>query len=114
MSKSIKILLFSTVLVVLVLPVFLINVQAADWETRIDPFLRQMLENSPENEMIPVYIMINDRLSLESLQSQTRGMDKKERRATVVRMLKEHAARTQRNVAPALESARSRGDIGHV
>ncbi len=111
-SKSI-ILLFPILLLIL----FVGSPQTGltqDWQSRIHPYLQNLLNTAEEEEYLPVYIMLNDRLSLEYLQTQTRGMNKKERRKTVVKILKEHAARTQQGVLNSLMELQSREMIGYI
>ena len=92
----------------------LFAVQADTGLSRIDPYLLNLLNSTDETELVPVYIMLEERLSLEYLQSQTAGLNKKERRSVVVRLLKEHAAKTQKNIMSFLEASHSRGDIGPI
>jgi hypothetical protein len=81
---------------------------------KIHPYLQQVLNSKKNQEKIPVYIMLNERLSLEYLQSRTAGLSKKERRREVVRILKEHAARTQGGVLSYLENAGAQGLIERI
>jgi len=90
------------------------HVFADNPNSRIHPYLQQLLNSANSDEMIPVYVMLGDRLSLEYLQSRTQGLNKKERRREVVRILKEHAASTQRDVLAYLESAKAQGLIDRV
>ena len=88
--------------------------QADTGQSRIDPYLQNLLKSADETELVPVYIMLQERLSLAYLQSQTVGLNKQERRKEVVRILKEHAARTQGQVLRYLEDARSQGTIDRI
>ncbi|NIU17184.1 MAG: hypothetical protein GWN76_25065, partial [candidate division Zixibacteria bacterium] len=57
--------------------------------------------------MINAYLVLEDRLSYEDLRTRTYDLTRKERQREVVRILKNHAARTQTNVRAFLESAQS-------
>jgi len=102
-------------LTIFIITVFNLSALQADTgESRIDPYLQNVLISADESELVSVYIMLEERLSLEYLQSQTVGMNKKERRKEVVRILKDHASRTQGQVLRYLEDARSRGSIDRI
>ncbi|MCK6623447.1 MAG: hypothetical protein L6Q94_23415, partial [Calditrichia bacterium] len=87
------------------------NLFAQPGQSKIHPYLQELLKSAPADETLPVYIMLEDRLSLEYLQSMTRGMNKQERRREVVRLLKQHAGATQGRVLAYLETARKQGLI---
>jgi subtilisin family serine protease len=94
---------------------FLISTVLAESKaSKIDSYLQEILNSKSKNEMVPVYIMLDERLSLEYLQSMTKGLNKKERRKEVVRILKEYAASTQKNVLSYLENAKSQGKIDRL
>ena len=82
--------------------------------SKIDPYLQSVLANADNEEMVPVYIILQDRLSLNDLRAQTGHLNKKARRKEVVRILKAHAAATQGDVLSFLNDARAQGTIGHV
>jgi serine protease AprX len=81
---------------------------------KIHPYLQQVLNSAEDQEMIPVYIMLRERLSAETLQLFTDGLNKKERRREVVRILKEHAAMTQRGILSYLDNAKAQGLIERI
>ncbi len=83
-------------------------------QPKIDPHLQTVLNAAQDEELIPVYIMLGERLSLEHLQSMTRGLNKQDRRKEAVRILKEYAATSQKNVRIYLEQSRTHGLVKDV
>ena len=56
-------------LTIIIITVFNLSVlQADDGQSRIDPYLQNLLMSTDENQLVPVYIMLEERLSLEYLQ----------------------------------------------
>ncbi|MCK6622344.1 MAG: S8 family serine peptidase, partial [Calditrichia bacterium] len=88
------------------------QIRAQSGPAKIHPYLQAMLNTTQDGELIPVYIMLGDRLSLQDLQSMAGHLKRRQRRAEVVRILKEHAAATQGRVLSYLENARRQGLIG--
>jgi len=83
-------------------------------DSRIHPYLQELMKSSGDEDLIPVYIMLKDRLSLDYLRGTTQGLRREDRRQEVVRILKEHAAYSQSRVLSYLEDKKSQELIGHV
>ena len=70
----------------------------------IHPYLQNVMNSSAENEFIDVYIVLKDRLNYSDLQSQTYMLSRKERRSEVVRILKDYAENSQRDLKEFLKN----------
>lgn len=66
--------------------------------SKIHPSLLNVLINTPQNNLVDVYAMLNDRYPLESIIQQTHHLPKKEKQREIVRILKEYAAEKQHAV----------------
>jgi subtilisin family serine protease len=91
------------------------NLFAQEDESKIDPYLKNMLLDAKyENNTFNVYAVMKERLSLEYLESKTAGLAKKEKRSEVIRILKEFASGKQENYLSFLRSAESNGLVTDI
>jgi subtilisin family serine protease len=60
-------------------------------EQKIQPYLLNVMNTSSENELIDVYIVMQNRLSYSDLQSRTYNLPRKAKQEEVVRLLKEYS-----------------------
>jgi hypothetical protein len=67
-------------------------------DTKINPYLLNVMQNSNNNEMIRVYITFNDILTLQDFSNISYDTPKKERRRIVIERLMNHANFTQQRV----------------
>ncbi|MCZ6775049.1 MAG: S8 family serine peptidase [Ignavibacteria bacterium] len=72
------------------------------------------MSSAAEDELINAYVVLKDRLSLEDLQNQSRGLRRKQRQKAVVRILKEQAAATQGQVLDYLQTAKAQGAVDRI
>jgi subtilisin family serine protease len=77
---------------------FVQNNTAQNNSQRIDTYLQGVMSAAAENELIDIYIVMKDRLNFTDLQAVTYNLPRKERRAEVVRILKEYATENMRDV----------------
>jgi subtilisin family serine protease len=71
--------------------------------SKIDPYLQKVLTTSADQEKVPVYVVLKDRLTFEYLDKLTSNLPKKEKQREVVRILKEFASGKQERVLSFLE-----------
>jgi subtilisin family serine protease len=64
----------------------------------IHPYLQGVMSSSADNEFIDVYVVMKDRLNYSDLQSQTYMLPRKSKRDEVVRILKNYAAVSQKEI----------------
>lgn len=84
--------------------------QPSDW--KLHPTVQAKLADAAADERLPVYFVMRDRLGYHHWFPRVTGMHPEERRALVVRELKDHARRTQAGVWDHLSSECDRGNAG--
>jgi subtilisin family serine protease len=87
---------------------------AAEENPHIDGYLQSKLLSSRENEFLDVYIVMQDRISLNEMQNLTRGLKRKERQKKVVRILKEYTSQAQNAVLSELRDAEGKGRVKSI
>ena len=90
--------------------VFLIlsNLSYADI-SKIHPYLQSKINETNDNSLIPVYIVFNDRMTLNDFSDISYDTPKKERRKIVIERLMNYSENYQRNVVEYLNLQKSRG-----
>ncbi|MFZ0389481.1 MAG: hypothetical protein WAN36_03405, partial [Calditrichia bacterium] len=83
-------------------------------DQKIHPYLQNLLSAAPDNEKVPVYVVMKERLNLEDFSQLTRGLTRKDRRTVVVNRLKSYSAATQRQVRAYLSQAENRDQVENV
>jgi hypothetical protein len=77
-------------------------------------YLRQRMEAADAADRLPVYFVMADALGYDHWFPRVLGMPLAERRALVIRELREHAARTQAPLLDALRALEDSGEVTHV
>lgn len=83
-------------------------------ESKLDAYLQEYLENANQTQFVPVYAVMKERMTFFELASRTGYLPKQQRRAEVVRLLKQFNERTMGAVLTELkqfEDERSVKDI---
>ena len=80
-------------------------------QSRLHPYLNSQMQNAAAGSRLPVYFVIGDQLPREHFFPRVLRMDKETRRATVVRELREHMERTQRDLIRYLEDEAQNGNV---
>lgn len=70
----------------------------------IHPYLQNVMNSSADNEFIDAYIVLKDRMTYADLQSRTYNLSRKAKREEVVRILKEYADVSQREIRDHLKT----------
>jgi hypothetical protein len=65
---------------------------------KIQPYLQEMMNNTPDNEKIPIYILFNQHLTLQDFDDIPYDIPKKERRQLVINRLQNFSANYQSSV----------------
>lgn len=81
---------------------------------KINPYLQTKMKSVSPNDKIDVYIVLQDRLTLQDLQAQTQGLNRKTRQKEVARILKEFARVSQRNVLNFLETEQTADRVENI
>jgi serine protease AprX len=81
---------------------------------RLRPPLEDILAESSEDRLVPVSIVLSDRVPVERLRIAKRGLGKNEGRRTVVDLLRAHAARTQRPILERLGELERNGEVARI
>lgn len=87
---------------------------AAQAPGKLHPYLAARIDAATADEKLPVYFVIGDRLGYDHWFPRVFGMPLAERRAVVVRELREHAHRTQRDLLEYLAAEVEAGNAGGV
>lgn len=80
-------------------------------DSKINPYLREAMNNARSNELIPIYIKFNNPLTLNDFADISYDTPKKERRQIVIDRLRNHANNTQSRVKSFLSSRSGQVEI---
>ncbi len=89
-------------------------VLAQGTNSKIHHNLDLVLLNTPSNEFVNVYAVLNEQLPVEALNQQTYYLTRKEKQSEVVRLLKEFALPRQQNVINFLEQEKSQNKVFNI
>jgi hypothetical protein len=100
----------------LLIPLFIISSDnsGAQDASSIHPYLKIVMNASTESELIDVYVVLKERLNYSDLHNQTQFYSRKERRAEVVRILKEFAAVSQSEIKTFLIGLESQNRVSNI
>lgn len=84
----------------------------ASWKIR--PYLRDAMAAAEPGQQLPVYFVMRDRLGYNHWFPRVQALDVDQRRELVMRELKAHAQKTQRQLCDVLHGACDRGDARDV
>jgi len=79
--------------------------------SRINSHLQSVLNSTSGNQTIDVYVKLKDKCPVEHLMKQSVFLDKKEKRNTLVKTLKEFTANDQKNIMKFLKNAQREGKV---
>jgi hypothetical protein len=91
--------------------VFILCISTAYSVEKINPYLLNVMQNSNDNELIPVYITFNNPLTLNDFADISYDTPKKERRQIVVTRLVNHANYSQQRVRNFISSQTARSQF---
>lgn len=83
-------------------------------DSKIDAYLYSYLQSVSENQFVPVYAVHKDKLTYLDLATRTGFMPKQQKRAEVVRLLKEFSARSMASILIELKNLESEGKVKDI
>lgn len=83
-------------------------------QQKLHPYLQEQVAKADGQTMLPVYFVIGDRLGYDHWFPRVWSMDIEQRRATVVRELREHAERTQADLLVYLRAELQAGNAADL
>jgi len=90
-----------------------VPVNAQYQNPKIDGYLQNVLKSSNDN-LVRVYAVLKDRLSLNDLKNMTYNLNRKDRQKVVVNILKDYAAGSQQRVLNFLNNNTENGSVVNV
>lgn len=102
-------------LTILILFTAIINSQEVpNPESKLDPYLQEFLVSANENQFVPVYAVMKERMTFFELAAQTGYLPIQGRRAKVVSLLKQFSERSMASVLVDLKNFESDGKVKDV
>ncbi|RMG37108.1 MAG: hypothetical protein D6732_07335, partial [Methanobacteriota archaeon] len=111
--KRIVLLKFALATLVLIIPLFSTG-YSQNYSSKIEPRLQAVLSSANPSDLIEVYAIFQNRLTLDDLQAMTSGLQRVEKRREVVHILKSHAATIQRPVLEYLYQEENTGEVDRI
>lgn len=78
---------------------------------KLHPYLRERMASASSDQMLPAYFVMREKLHYEDFLPRILRLDKETRRAMVIRELRAHMERTQRELVTYLEAEEEAGNV---